>query len=84
MKFLFCSSILEENIVNLSSYIILSSISKDNSVLRRLQMENLVNKCDPQLVVPIAILYSINEYLIKTAYWSSRKIEVLYERTLGL
>jgi hypothetical protein len=47
-------------------------------------MENLVNKCDPQLVVPIAILYSINEYLIKTAYWSSRKIEVLYERTLGL
>lgn len=31
----------------------------------------------------IAILYGMTEYLIKTAYWSYRKIETLNERTLG-
>ena len=46
-------------------------------------MHNISDKCDSQILDAIAILYDIAEY-IKNAYWSSRKIEVLNERTLGL
>jgi hypothetical protein len=37
-------------------------------------MHNISDKCDSQIVDPIAILYGITEYK-KTAYWSSRKIK---------
>jgi hypothetical protein len=38
-------------------------------------MHNISDKCDSQIVDPIAILYGITEYIRKTAYWSSRKIK---------